>query len=80
MNKLEYGMGERFVEKHHGVWWVEYDPVHILRAMESGPGNDEKYDELIQSWKTLQDSKEVSFGNNVGRNYIDLDATFPPVP
>ncbi|CAN9157306.1 unnamed protein product [Alternaria alternata] len=79
LNSLPSTMSNKFADLHYKVWWISYDMKLILRALESGPGHDEKTDELIATWKLLQDSKDVSFGVSVGRNFTTQTTIFPEV-
>jgi hypothetical protein len=78
LNGLNYGMTDRFVELHHNVYWATYNPEYILEALEFR-SQDDKYKELVTVWNTIQDGKDVSFGVKMGRNAVNLKASFPPV-
>ena len=77
LNCLPNGISTNFADDHHGAWWIRYDPQLILKALKSGPGQDEKADELIAAWKILQDSKDSCFGKSYDRNHICPDTMFP---
>lgn len=82
LNGLMYGMTNRHVTLHHGVYWAQYDVATILVALENGLGDDAPIDELIGVWTALQNykdfSSEVSRIRN-GRNNVDWTVSFPAV-
>jgi len=79
LQKLQYGMTDRFSELHGEIHWWEYQTQSILEALERGSGYDDKTDELIAAWKLLQSGKDVSFGVTCGRNFINTASRFPTI-
>ncbi|KAJ4326065.1 hypothetical protein N0V94_000227 [Neodidymelliopsis sp. IMI 364377] len=72
LNGLHFGMSDKFVKQNANSYCVRYNMNDIQRALENGPGLDEKTDELIACWKLCQAGKDNSFGVNVGRNTVNM--------
>lgn len=77
LNGLYYGMSEKFLKLSSKVYWGSYDSDAICRALENGPGQDAKVDELIAAWKTLQDTKNNTFRVSISRNTLAMSDDAP---
>lgn len=77
LNGLYYGMSEKYLQLSSKVYCGSYDSDAIRRALEDGPGSDDKVDELIAAWKMLQNTKNNTFCVSISRNTLAMSSDAP---